>query len=135
MKNSALILIAVVVFFGVVGCTEQDHSVSMKDTQQVMGTCPGCGAEAPIGTYCSKCKAVCVVEVKTYTCPKCNKKVKEGTWCAEHNCFRFENPEMKCPKTGKTVVKGAYCKKCSGYHGLPMVKYDATKKEPYAVKK
>jgi len=136
MKTSALALLVAVVALGlgVVGCEQQTRSTS-DDAKQVMGTCPGCGMEAPLGTYCPKCKAVTVAKVKTFTCPTCKKTVKEGTWCEKHNKFRFEHPEMKCPKTGKAVTKGAYCKKCNGYHGLPMVKYDATKKQPYAVTK
>ncbi len=136
MKKSAIVLLAVVALsFGAVACTDQNHSTSMGDTQQILGVCPGCGAKAPVDTYCEKCKAVAVAEVKTFTCAKCKKEVKEGTWCAEHNCFRFENTEMKCPKSGMTVVKGAFCKKCSGYHGLPLVKYNAETKVPYVVKK
>jgi len=136
MRKSAFVLMAVAIAgLGLVGCTEPTQTTSMGDAQQVVGACPGCGVKAPVGTYCAKCKAVAVAEVKTFTCPKCKKEVKEGTWCAKHNCFRFENAEMKCPKSGKAVTKGAFCKKCSGYHGLPMVKYDAEKKQPYAVKK
>jgi len=133
MRVSALVVLAAVIALGagIVGCQEQTRTTE----QQVMGTCPVCGTKAPVGTYCEKCKAVAVAEVKTFTCPDCGKEVKEGTWCAKHNKFRFADPAMKCPKTGKPVVKGAYCPKCKGYHGLPMVKYDPEKKQPYAVKK
>jgi len=134
MRTTALVVFAVLLALGagVAGCTEQTRT---SEQQQVMGTCPVCGAKAPVGTYCEKCKAVTVAEVKTFKCPTCGKMVKEGTWCEKHNKFRFAEPEMKCPKTGKAVTKGAYCAKCKGYHGLPMVKYDAEKKLPYAVKK
>lgn len=137
MKNSAIVLtiLVAVLGFGLAGCAQQGGSVSAGGAKQIMGTCAVCGAKAPVGTYCAKCKAVTVAKPATYTCPKCKKTVKEGTWCAKHNCFRFEKAEMKCPKTGKTVTKGAYCKKCNGYHGLPGVKYDAEKKQPYMVKK
>lgn len=137
MKKRVFVLtLAVAAFgFGLAGCTEEKPCASMDKTKQVMGTCPGCAKKAPVGTYCPKCKAVAVEKVKTYTCKKCKKKVKEGTWCKKHNCFRFEHPEMKCPKSGKKVMKGQYCKKCSGYHGLPMVMYDAKKKEPCVRKK
>jgi len=139
MRISALVLLAAVISLGagVVGCEKTFvHEMVLTRTteQQVMGTCPVCGTQAPVGTYCDKCKAA-VAEVKTFTCPDCGKEVKEGTWCAKHNKFRFADPAMKCPKTGKPVVKGAYCPKCKGYHGLPMVKYDPEKKQPYAVKK
>ena len=134
MRKSAILMLAAIACFGLVGCTENTTTTTTDDTVQVMGTCPGCGVKAPLGTYCAKCKAVTVAEVKTFTCPTCKKEVKQGTWCAKHNCFRFEKTEMKCPKSGKAVTKGAFCKKCSGYHGLPMVKYDAEKKVPVAKK-
>jgi len=132
MKTSAVVLLVAVIALGLgaVGCEEQTRTTTPGASEQVMGKCPVCGWKAPVGSYCDKCKAVTVTEVKTYTCTKCNKTVKEGTWCAKHNCFRFENTDMKCPKTGKAVVKGAYCPKCSGYHGLPLVKYDPGIKKP-----
>jgi hypothetical protein len=133
MRTVSLVVLAVlvVVAAGIAGCKEQTRT---GDQQQVMGTCAVCGAKAPVGTYCEKCKAVTVAEVKTFKCPSCGKMVKEGTWCEKHNKFRFADAEMTCPKIGKTVTKGAYCPKCSGYHGLPTVKYDAEKKVPVARK-
>ena len=136
MKKSALVMMVALIAltFGIVGVAKECSTPASETAeQQAMGVCPVCGTKAPVGTYCPECKAVAVAKVKTFICPKCKKEVKEGTWCAKHNCFRFENPEMKCPKSGKTVKKGAYCEKCNGYHGLKMVKYDAEKKLPYAV--
>jgi len=133
MRTTALVVLTALLVLGagIAGCKEQTRA---GDQQQVMGTCAVCGAKAPVGTYCPKCKAVTVAEVKTFKCPTCGKMVKEGTWCAKHNKFRFAEPEMKCPKTGTAVTKGAYCAKCNGYHGLPMVAYDAEKKVPVAKK-
>lgn len=116
---------------GAVGC-QQDKATGTV-ARPAMAACPVCSASAPVGTYCPKCKAVAVVDAKTYQCKGCEKEVTEGTWCAKHNKFRFQNAEMTCPNSGKTVTRGAYCEKCNGYHGLPLVKYDAQKEQPFPV--
>jgi len=116
----AMTLVAAIMLVGavvLVGCEKPEPTPGGSTAVKKLGKCPGCGMEAPIGTYCKKCNAVAAEPGVMVHCDKCNKDMKAGTFCKMCNKFVMPEKEVAAPD-GKPGKWGEWCERCDVYLGV-----------------